>query len=158
DDAGGPGIEGVHDVLTALSEAGVLPTRPMGLLTGAVEDAPRLARMRTHLNFARDFDQGAYLQRSQELAFLANAIVAGSSIQARAFTIQEAFDGAAAVCNLGIENWPAAVPDDFLVSHDLIRVFQAGWRILYADVCLFTAKRLIAVLDDLRCVDRDTQA
>jgi len=151
-------VEAVHDVLTALSEAGVLPTRPMGLLTGAVADAPRLGRMRTHLNFARDSDHAAYLQRSQELAFLANAIVAGSSIQARAFTIQEAFDGAAAVCNLGIENWPSAVRDDFLVSHDLIRVFQAGWRVLSADVCLFTAKRLIAVLDDLRCVDRDTQA
>src|SRR5215831_15611332 len=80
-------IAAVVDVLDVLQEAGVRPERPAGLLTGAVEDVPRLARMRTCLDFARNHDQAAYLQRTQELGFLANAIAAGSSIQARAFTI-----------------------------------------------------------------------
>jgi hypothetical protein len=60
--------------------------------------------------------------RAEEFAFLANAILAGCSIQARSLTPQEASDAAGAVCNLGLENWPAAwrggrvLPDDFLVS------------------------------------------
>jgi len=148
----------VLNVLNLLGEAGVLPQRTSGLLTGAVEASPRLARMRTCLDWARDHDHAAYLQRSQELAFLANVIVAGSSIQGRAFTIQEAFDGAAAVCNLGLENWPTAVPDDLLIDRDLVPVFQVGWKVLHADVCMFAAERLIAVLHGLQCVDPDTQA
>ena len=157
DDAGSEATA-VLNVLNVLGEAGVLPPRPSGLLTGVVEDSPRLARMRTCLDFARDHDHAVYLHRSQELAFLANVIVAGSSIQARAFTVQEAFDGAAAVCNLGLENWPTAVPDDFLIEHDVVRVFQAGWKVLYADVCMFAAERLVAALHGLQCVDPDTQA
>ena len=53
-----------------------------------------------------DRDHAAYSMRSQELAYLANTIVAGCSIQARPFTAQEASDAAVAVCNLGLENWP----------------------------------------------------
>ncbi len=64
-------------------------------------------------------------RRTQELAYLANAIVAGCSLQARPFTAQEASDAAVATCNLGLENWPPhwlppasrlALPDDFLRS------------------------------------------
>jgi len=156
-ESSGTEVAAVVEVLDVLNEAGVLPQRPHGLLTGAVEDAPRLARMRMCLDFAREHDQVAYLQRSQELAFLANVIVAGSSIQARAFTIQEAFDGATAVCNLGLEHLPAPLPDDFLVGHDLVSVFQRGWKVLYDDVCLFAAKELIAVLSGQRCDDREIQ-
>jgi hypothetical protein len=113
--------------------------------------------------------------RSQELAYLANTIVAGCSIQARPFTAQEASDAAVAVCNLGLENWPprwlaakkrrgssvveagTMLPDNFLVGHDLVSVFQAGWTILHDDVCMYAAERLIGVLTRLRCVDREIQ-
>ena len=99
--------------------------------------------------------------RSQELAYLANTIVAGCSIQARPFTAQEASDAAVATCNLGLENWPphwlpaearrgssvleagAALPDDFLVGHDLVSVFQVGWTVLHEEVCMYAAERLI---------------
>src|SRR5262249_50307137 len=150
-------VASVVEVLDVLNEAGVLPQRPYGLLAGAVEEASRLALLRTHLDFARRHDHVAYLQRSQELAFLANVIVAGSSIQARAFTIQEGFDGAAAVCNLGLEHQPAPPPEDFLVGQDLVSVFQDGWKVLHDDVCLFAAKQLIEVLSSQRCDDREIQ-
>ena len=123
-----------------------------------------------------DTDHAAYAMRSQELAYLANTIVAGCSIQARPFTAQEASDAAAAVCNLGLEHWPpqwlaaearrgpaateggTALPEDFLVGHDLVGVFQVGWTVLYEDVCMYAAGRLIEVLTRLPCDDREVEA
>ncbi len=111
------------------------------------------------MQFAGDQDPIAFSTRGQELAFLANAIAAGCSIQSRAFTPQEASDAAVATCNLGLENWPngAMLPEDFLVSHDLVSVFQAGWTVLYEDV-MHAAEQLIGVLRRLRCEDRETQS
>ena len=152
------------------------PQQPRALLDGPQGHAPRLARIQAHMQFARDRDHAAYSMRSQELAYLANTIVAGCSIQARPFTAQEASDAAVAVCNLGLENWPphwlpaearrgssvveagTALPDDFLVGHDLVSVFQVGWTVLHDDVCMYAAERLIGVLSRLRCDDRETQA
>jgi hypothetical protein len=157
------GVAGVVDeraelaVLAVLTDAGVLTQQPYAMLTGATEDAPRFPHLRRHLECVRDRDHSAASLRSEELLFLANAIVAGSSVQSRPFTVQEASDGAAAVCNLGLQNWPETLADDFLVGHDLVHVFQTGWRILHQDVCLFAAERLIAVLRDLRCDDRVIQ-
>ena len=51
-----------------------------------------------------------------------------------------------------------ALPDDFLVGHDLVSVFQVGWTVLHADVCMYAAERLIEVLTRLRCHDLETQA
>jgi len=47
----------------------------------------------------------AYAWRNEELTYIANTIMAGCSLQGRAFATQEAWDAAAAVCNLGLENW-----------------------------------------------------
>lgn len=88
---------------------------------------------------------------AEELAYLANILVAGCSIQARAFTAQEASDAAAAICNLGLENWPHHWP-----CRDLMTAFQVGWTVLHRDVCMFTAERLLDVAD-IRCADRDIQ-
>ena len=101
-----PAVAGVADVLDVLLEAGVLPQPPRALLEGARGEAPRLARIQRHMQFVRDADPLACSTRSQELAYLANAIVAGCSLQARPITTQEASDAAVAVCNLGLENWP----------------------------------------------------
>src|SRR5947207_13122402 len=49
------------------------------------------------------------------------------------------------------------LPDDFLVSHDLIGVFQVGWTVLHDRVSMDVARRLIEMLLDLRCRDRETQ-
>lgn len=162
-------------VVDLLHETGVLPRQPRALLGGAEGRRSRLARIEAQMQLTRERDEAVYSTRAGELAYLANTILAGCSIQARVFTPQEAADAAVAVCNLGLENWPlhwlpadarrgpaavAAGPvlaDDFLLMHDLVGVFQVGWAVLYARVCLDAAELLIAVLGRLRCPDLETQ-
>jgi hypothetical protein len=106
------------------------------------------------MQFARETDEAAYATRTEEFAYLANTIVAGCSIQGRAFTPREASDAVAAVCNLGLENWPTR----WLSEKDLISVFQVGWTVLHTDVTMYAAERLIEVLSELRNDDREIQA
>src|SRR5262249_16159685 len=122
--------------------------------------------IRASLGFALDQDQAAYSARNEELAYLANTLMAGCSIQGRPFTAQEASDAAIAVCNLGLENWPlrwlpanaTAPPISFLIDHDLVSVFQVGWTVLHCEVSMYAAVQLIAVLDLMRCDDHEIQA
>ena len=108
------------------------------------------------MEFLLHHDETAHLTRSRELAFLANTLVAGCSVQSRPFTPEEASHAAACICNLGLECWPAATPPDgFLVDHDLVAVFEVGWSVLYRDVSLFVADQLMSTLADLHGVDAD---
>ena len=47
--------------------------------------------------------------------------------------------------------------DAHLVDHDLVAAFEVGWSVLYLDVSLFAADRLISLLADIPCVDVDTR-
>ena len=156
-----------------LQEAGALPEPPRALLGEAPGATTRLSHMQAHMRIVSERDPLAWMTRQQELAYLANTIVAGCSIQARPFSVQEASDAAVAVCNLGLENWPlhwletptartvrdaessTRLPGRFLVDHDLVTVFQVGWAVLYDEACMFAAQRLIAVLARLPCEDRE---
>ena len=157
--------EAVATVYDVLREAGVLAQAPRALLGGAEGHAPRLGLIQAYLQFVLDRDQVAYSTRSEELGYLANTLMAGCAIQARPFTAQEASDAAVAVCNLGLENWPAhwlptnamALPGAFLVDHDLVSVFQVGWAVLYKDVSMYAAEQLIDVLTRMRCDDHEIQ-
>ena len=157
--------------------AGLMPDRPRALLEAADEDprAARLPLLRRLMEYVLHHDETAYLTRSRELAFLANTLLAGSSVQSRPFTPQEASDAAACICNLGLEGWPARwpgatshgasstrepdtamPPDAFLVDHDLVTAFEVGWSVLYRDVSLFVADQLISTLAELHvCRRRD---
>ena len=173
--AAGPGVAEAFDALIdVLATAGLVPQRPRALLEGAHPQAERLTRIRIRalMEYVRDRDDVRYVVRSQELAFLANALMAGCSIQSRSFTPQEASDAAAGVCNLGLEHWTGqwpdgratpsadvevALPDTFLMDHDLVSVFEVGWAALYEHVSMFVAERLLFALSDLRCSDADIQ-
>ncbi len=158
--------EAVAAVFEILHDAGILAHSPRALLSGLEGRGPRLGHIRSRLEFALDQDHAAYSARNEELAYLANTLMAGCSIQARPFTAQEASDAAIAVCNLGLDNWPphwlpanaTAPPISFLVDHDLVSVFQVGWKILHDDVSMYAAEQLIKVLRRLRCNDREIQA
>jgi hypothetical protein len=156
-----PATSAVAEVIDVLRDAGVLPDKPRALLTGADGQTPRLARIQGHMQFVREHVPAAHSVRTQELAFLANVIASGCSVQARPFTMREAFDGAVAICNLGLENWPIeaanTLREDFLANHDLATVFQVGWTVLYRDVCMFVAQQLFTVLGGLECSDREMQ-
>jgi len=163
--------QSIDAVIELLAEAGLMPDRPRALLEGGDADphAGKVALLRRLMKFALHKNEAAYLSRTRELAFLANALLAGSSIQSRPFTPAEASDAAACICNLGLECWPqrwlgAASPFDstdppeaFLVDHDLLTTFEAGWSMLYQDVSLFVADQLIGTLAELRCGDVDTR-
>ena len=178
----------IDAVIELLAEAGVMPERPRALLEAADED-PRATHLRQGyggqaklpllkrlMEFVLHHDETAYLTRSRELAFLANTLLAGSSVQSRPFTPREASDAAACICNLGLECWPARwpgatsqgasspreldtamPPNAFLVDHDLVTAFEVGWSVLYQDVSLFVADQLVSTLADLHCVDADTR-
>lgn len=149
----------IDAVIELLVEAGVMPERPRALLQAADEDprAARLPLLRRLMEFLLHHDETAYFTRSRELAFLANTLLAGSSVQSRPFTPREASDAAACICNLGLDCWldRAMPPDAFLVDHGLVTVFEVGWSVLYRDVSLFAADQLMSTLADLQCVDAD---
>lgn len=170
--------ESLEAVMELLSEAGVMPERPRALLEAADAgpQAASLAQLRRLMEYVRDTSDTAYFTRSRELAFLANTLLAGCSLQSRPFTPQEASDAAAAVCNLGLEYWPvrwpgvtspgapaphphhtatAPPPDTFLIDHDLVTAFEVGWSVLQHDVSLFVAEQLISTLTEIDCADRD---
>jgi hypothetical protein len=168
----------IDAVIELLVEAGVMPERPRALLAAVGEDprATKLPLLKRLMEFVLHHDGTAYLTRIREHAFLANTLVAGSSVQSRPFTPQEASDAAACICNLGLECWPARwpdatsqgasspreldtamPPDAFLADHDLVTAFEVGWSVLYQDVSLFVADQLVSALADLHCVDADTR-
>ncbi len=101
--------ESIAAVIDLLTEAGMMPERPRALLAAADTDpqTARLTRLRQLMEYARDRNEAAYFTRHRELAFLANTLLAGCSVQSRPFTPQEASDAAASICNLGLEYWPA---------------------------------------------------
>jgi hypothetical protein len=103
--------DSLEAVMELLTEAGVMPERPRALL-GAADADPRdrHTRLRRLMACVRDTHEAAYFTRTRELAFLANTLLAGCSVQSRPFTPREASDAASAVCNLGLEYWPARWP------------------------------------------------
>jgi hypothetical protein len=153
--------ESLGAVLELFAEAGLGAERSHARLEAA-DGGPRgarLTRLRRLMAYVRDTHETAYFTRGRELAFLANTLLAGCSVQSRPFTPQEASDAAAAICNLGLEYWPTSddgLPrDSLLIDHDLITAFEAGWSVLHHDVSLFAADELISMLAGIDCFDRD---
>jgi hypothetical protein len=159
-----PPAEAVAAIVELLHEAGVLPRAPRALLEAPQTGAPRLLRIRAQLRITEERDHDSAAARNAELAYLANVVAAGASIQSRAVAGDAAMDAAIAVCNLGLENWPVHwlpgdqdLPEDFLIRNDLVSVFQVGWTVLHEDVCMYVADTLVNVLTSIHSVDADVQ-
>jgi Family of unknown function (DUF6178) len=130
-------------VMEMLTDAGVM-TPPRALIGAGDADDSRLGLVRACVE--------SRSTAPEDLAFLANALLAGCSIQDRPFTPQEVSDAVLATCNLGLENWPDGWGD-----RDLVTAFQVGWAVLHRDLCRHAATTVIDVLEDLECDDRDVQ-
>jgi hypothetical protein len=142
------------EVAALLNAAGITSVEaPRGLLESG---AQRSSRIQDLMRTAFERDPVAYSERNFELAYLANVLISGCSIQGRPFTPKEAADGAVAICGLGLERLPACA-DDYLIRHDLIGAFQTGWSALYSDVCVYAANALAGVLSTLRVGDEEMQ-
>ena len=132
----------IAEVVELLTDAGVVAPPPRALLTGSTTNTSRLSRIEAFLATAN----------MDEFGFLANAVVAGCPLKDRPFTEKESIDATLAVCNLGLENWPAR----WNPPASLIAVFQVGWRILYRDVVMHATEQLLGVLGQLTMADSET--
>ena len=142
-------------VVTILRDAGVLADTPRALPAGVQDTAePVDAALREFLRLNAEADPDGWSVRNQELAFLANALVAGCSVQGRAFTPSEAADAVAATCNLGLDCWPSP---GVAAGETLVTVFKVGWARVHNDVSMFAAERLIEALDGIPSSDQDLQ-
>jgi Family of unknown function (DUF6178) len=148
--------------LATLQDGGVLPRpQPPLLPKGAATAEDRLSLIRAELQVTMERDGAVYSRRTEELAYLANVLIAGCSFASRRFQAVEAADAVLATCNLGLQNWPVAagagLPAAFLMDHDLVAVFRRGWSVLYEEVGVYVASRLMEILSELRCDDHEVQ-
>ena len=168
--------ESIAAVVDLLAEAGLVPERSRALLQAATPQPSTISSLRRLMEYVQEANESIGLARTRELAFLANVLMAGCAVQSRPFTAQEAHDAAVAICNLGLEHWPAhwpnlgtqdvgsiagahtTLPRTLLVDHDLVTAFEVGWAVLHTDVSMFVAEQLIATLTDLECADDEMQS
>jgi hypothetical protein len=146
-----PGDEAAAVVVDMLRDAGVLAAGPRGLLAAAPDSsAGDNTTLDACLQGCRD--EAASIARGSELAFLANALMAGSSVQGRPLTRREAAAAAAATCNLGLECWPRQWPSP---ASDLVAAFQIGWTVLHDRVSMLVGRRLVETLDRIEPRERE---
>ena len=153
-----PSVEEI-EVAEILAQAGVAALHaPRALLeSGDVQAATRIQRC---MRVVFERDRVAFGERHVELAYLANVLMAGCSIQGRPFNAKEAADASVAICNLGLEQLaePDHVRPDYLVTHDVIGAFQLGWTALHEQACVYAAKALVDILAGVSAVDADVQS
>jgi Family of unknown function (DUF6178) len=105
-------------------------------------------RSRTALAIANHVGTG--VTRHEELAYLANVLVAGCSFDSRQMTGTEAGEAVLATCKLGVENWPPQWGD---AEQDLVTTFRVGWTIRYEHVVAYVSRRICDVVSELTCND-----
>jgi hypothetical protein len=161
------GAHGQHDarpetstavarVMEVLHSAGVVADAPRPLLAGAPDDAsPLNAALKEYVRSRAEADDAESTALDQELAFLANALVAGCSVQSRRFSRREAADAVAATCNLGLECWPQHWPESS--TQRLVTVFQVGWSVVHREISLAAADGVLDALDNLQINDPQLQ-
>jgi hypothetical protein len=156
--------EAAAALVDVLLETGIIAQQPRALLNGSHDHTLTLRHIRAQMKFVFDCAPTIYTSRNGELAYIANTLMSGCSLQGRPFTTQESWDAAAAICNLGLENWPAqwiqtkSLPGNFLANHDLVTVFQVGWTVLHREAGMYAAEQLVKVLARFRCDDPDLQS
>ncbi len=90
------------------------------------------------------------VRRQEELAYLANVLVAGCSFESRQMTAVEAGQAVVATCALGVANWPRPWGD---AQQDPVTAFRVGWTILYNQVVAYVSRCVSDILSELTCDD-----
>ena len=101
-------------------------------------------------------------QRMQELAYLANVLATGCSIEGRGLRPLEAAHAAVAACNLGIERLlqdePArAAAVSVLETENADKLFRIGWQLLSRQVVLPAARAFEKMLTEKARQETDRQ-
>jgi hypothetical protein len=89
-----------------------------------------------------------HARRMEELAFLANVLAAGCSLEERSLRPAETARAAVAVCNLGLEYLvhDQAGTADAALAGGADKLFRVGWRMLWQEVAGPAARKLAALL------------
>lgn len=120
-------------LLALLADAEVADARP-SLPQLEAPDAVGQA-FRHAMSRQRQTDPALYGQRMQELAYLANVLVAGAGRAARRLRPFEAAEAAVTFCNVGLEHLALTTggdPADLLAQH-AAKLFQIGWHLVARD-------------------------
>jgi hypothetical protein len=160
------------DLVELLRDADVLPpATALPLLESVATSAPEtLDQFSRAICDLREKDAARHGERMQELAFLANVLVAGCSIAERSFRPVETANASVAVCNLGLEYLlgnKAGTDEaaDLLYRESADKLFRIGWRLLHQEVIVPTARACERLLvkqaqsaSDTRALNRATTA
>jgi hypothetical protein len=113
------------------------------------------------MRFISQKEPDLYSQRVTELSYVSNTLISGCGFKGRTFQPKEAAEAAISVCNLGSEfllkadtdseeNQPIDPWTTLLKRHHLVKLFQVGWKILFDNVVLYTAKAMLEFFYRLR--------
>jgi len=135
-----------------LREAAVLEplARPVGLLDGVAPGSPRSTPLEEALRQLGRRAPDLHRERREELAFLANVLVAGCSLAGRSLRPLEAARAAVAACNLGLEHLLGTAErraaEALLEGEPCDRLFRLGWHLLHHEVQLPAGRALARAL------------
>lgn len=128
------------EVLAAATTARLLapaqvatPDDPGGSAGERASDDTRLPFTRAVRELAAK-DPTLHAQRVEELAYLANVLLAGCSLEGRSFRPVEAARAVTATCNLALERILAGAsgtPVELIARHPADVLFRVGWRLLH---------------------------
>lgn len=141
--------------LYLLRETGAVETVESSFLEGVPEDSS--SRFQATVGLLRNQDAALYAQRMEELAYLANVLLAGSSFAGRAFRPVEAAEAVIAACNLGLEHSLTVSGDQPIevIKRDTAdRLFRIGWHLTFWHVSMAVAEHLGNILDERAVEDR----
>jgi len=125
-----PAEDSGERLLAALREAEILPSAQPLL----APPEQKLDVLRAALVRLADRDPDAHAQRMDELAYLANVLIAGASNGARAYRPVEAVEAVIETCTAGLAHLLGGPPGEeaaarTLARHRADRLFLAGWRL-----------------------------
>ena len=147
--------------IQTLQEAEVLPSSDRKLLGYEDTDGEHHLPLVKAMSYISKRGPDLYEQLVTEFSYLSNILVSGCAIKGCAFQPKEAAEAAFSVCNLGCEvllktdfeqesKLPIRTMVNILEAHRLIKLFQVGWKILFDNVVMFTAKSILAFLNTLK--------
>ena len=129
-DRAAPTDDSGERLLAALREAEILPAAQPLL----APPEQKLDVLRAALARLAELDPAAHAQRMDELAYLANVLIAGASRGARAYRPVEAVEAVIETCTAGLAHLLGGPPGeesavDALARYRGDRLFLAGWRL-----------------------------
>jgi len=119
-------------LLNLLKEAEVVKATPRTrLLSGKGKTDKTDTAYKTYLTSLGTSDPESYEIRMEELAYLANVLMAGSSTKGRRYRQIEALEKAVEVCNTGLEYLLAGKDRKPEQSYDssAVKLFMIGWKL-----------------------------